>query len=169
MNEVLIEFVNKFTKKDAALVLLDPFGMQVKWRTIQNLQDKRIDLWILLPSGVIINRLLDKNGDLKNKDLIMECLGLSETEIKDNFYKTVHQDSLFGKIVQTQKIPDAITNIAKLYIQKLNKIFKYVTDPSLELKNSKNVTIFHFIFASNNEAALKIASQIIGETKKKVK
>lgn len=31
----------------------------------------------------------------------------------------------------------------------------------LTLENSKNVTIFHFIFASNNKNAVKIAKDII--------
>jgi len=46
----------------------------------------------------------------------------------------------------------------------LKEIFKHVTSRPLILKNSKNVPIFHFVFASNNQTALKIASQIIGKT-----
>lgn len=48
----------------AALVLLDPFGMQVDWNSIKLLKDTRTDLWILIPTGVIVNRLLDRKGEL---------------------------------------------------------------------------------------------------------
>lgn len=169
VNEALNEFLNKFTRDDVALVLLDPFGMQVKWETIQNLKDKRIDLWILLPSGVIINRLLDRNGDLKNIDLLKKCLGINENEIKEKFYNTRINPTLFGEIEQIQKVPDAINKIAEYYIQKLKNIFNYVTNDPLVLNNSRNVPIYHFIFASNNESAHKIAGQIIEATKKKSK
>lgn len=167
VNEVLHEFLNRFTKDDVALVLLDPFGMQIKWETIQNLKDKRVDLWILLPSGVIINRLLDKKGKLSNMNLLKECLGLDESQIKENFYTKSKKLTLFDETEEIQKIPDAITKIAELYVQKLQRIFRCVTKKPLELKNSRNVTIYHFIFASNNQAALKIAGQIIETTKKK--
>ena len=56
-NERILELVNyaKVHPKCATLVLLDPFGMQLNWETIQALKDiKHIDLWILVPSGVIV-------------------------------------------------------------------------------------------------------------------
>jgi three-Cys-motif partner protein len=47
-----------------ALVLLDPFGMQLDWISIERLAHTKIDLWILIPTGVIVNRLLDKKMEL---------------------------------------------------------------------------------------------------------
>lgn len=45
-----------------AVVFLDPFGMQVEWRTIERIgQTKAIDLWILFPLGVAVNRFLTKD------------------------------------------------------------------------------------------------------------
>ncbi|MEM4711334.1 MAG: three-Cys-motif partner protein TcmP [Candidatus Woesearchaeota archaeon] len=169
VNDYIVGFINHLTKDDAALMLLDPFGMQVKWNTIQKLINKRIDLWLLLPSGVIVNRLIDKKGDLKNIKLIEDFLGMNETEIREKFYKKEIQPTLFGETEYIQKIPEAISKIASLYVEKLKEIFKYVTEKPLELKNSKNVTIFHFIFASNNKAAQKIAGQIIDSSKRNSK
>lgn len=54
----------KNNPKLRALVLLDPFGMQVNWESIASLEKSHTDLWILIPTGVIVNRLLDRKGKL---------------------------------------------------------------------------------------------------------
>jgi three-Cys-motif partner protein len=45
VNEVVSDFINQWNENKVALVLLDPYGMQVKWSTIEKMIDKRIDLW----------------------------------------------------------------------------------------------------------------------------
>lgn len=58
-NEAIGKFVSYLQKdkRRKALVFLDPFGMQVSWKTLKELASCKIDLWILVPTGVIINRL----------------------------------------------------------------------------------------------------------------
>lgn len=149
------------TKQYAALVLLDPFGMQIDWESIASLKDTRSDLWILVPTGVIVNRLLDRNGELKQTKKLQSFFGLEEEKIKSFFYKTNRYTTLFGEVEITNKIMKPIEQIAKLYVSQLKTIWKYVSDNPLRLLNSKGVPIFHFIFASNNQHATKIANQII--------
>jgi three-Cys-motif partner protein len=145
------------------LTLLDPFGMQVNWDSIAWLKNTRTDLWILIPSGVIINRLLDRNGKLQNIDKLVSFFGLSEQEIRKYFYEQDNKyHSLFDVGDEIQKISMPIQKISELYIQQLRTIFKKVTPKPLEMKNSRNVPLFHFAFASNNPTALKIANDIIG-------
>lgn len=49
-------------KTHRAVVFLDPYGMQVKWDIIQRIADTRaIDLWLLFPAGIAVNRLLTKD------------------------------------------------------------------------------------------------------------
>ncbi len=43
----------------------------------------------------------------------------------------------------------------------MTSIWNYVTEEPLRLNNRNGVPIFHFVFASNNKNALKIANQII--------
>jgi len=163
VNEVLSVFAKKLTSKDVSLILLDPFGMQVKWASIEQFKNKRVDIWILVPSGVIINRLLDKKGELKNITILEDFFGMTEEEIKNEFYKEEQTQTLFGEETTIKKIPDAIPKIANLYVKRLKDIWKYVTEKPLVLYNSKNVPIYHFIFASNNKVANKIATQIVGD------
>jgi len=148
----------------ASLVLLDPFGMQIKWESIASLRDTRTDIWILIPTGVIVNRLLDKSCSLKHSKKLQSFFGLSEEEIVKYFYQKETQITLFGEEEVIKKVNKPIEKIAELYAMQLNTIWKFVTKKPLRLENSKGVPIFHFIFASNNESALKIANQIIKST-----
>lgn len=55
--------------------------------------------------------------------------------------------------------------IAVVYLTQLKKVFEFVIDEPLVLYNRRNVPIFHFVFASHNETAKKIASEIIARKK----
>jgi three-Cys-motif partner protein len=153
----------KQDKKLKALVLLDPFGMQINWESIELLRGTASDVWILIPSGVIINRLLDKKGELTNINKLCSFFGMTEEEIRKEFYTENITPTLFGEQTKIQKVQAPIKKITDLYIKRLQGIWKYVTPEPLIMKNSMNVEIFHFAFASNNQAGLKIAKDIIGK------
>jgi len=161
---ILIKKMAKALQSDkfAALVLLDPFGMQIDWTSIAELKNTRSDVWILIPTGVIVNRLLDRRGELKNIQKLESFFGLPESKIKEHFYRKEIKQTLFGDEEESiSKVYKPIEKIAKLYSQRLNEIWKYVTEEPLKLKNSTGATIFHFVFASNNPSAVKIAKDII--------
>jgi len=150
------------TDKYAALVLLDPFGMQINWSSIADLKGTRSDIWILVPTGVIINRLLYRSGKLEHVEKLQSFFGLSEEEIKKEFYKKDVAPTLFGNDEEiVTKIVNPIGHIMNLYIRQLKTIWTYVTEQPLRLDNTKGRPLFHLVFASNNANALKIAKQII--------
>ena len=153
-------------KKHVALIFLDPFGMQVNWRSIYSLKGTRSDIWILIPSGVAINRLLPKSGVVKHKSKLEKFFGIGFDQLYSCFYDEKIESTFFGRKKVTIKSDHPIERVAALYIVQLESIWKYVTQEPLVLKNSKNVPIFHLLFASNNKSALKIASQIIGSKQK---
>ncbi len=166
VNNQLQELSKFLNSQMAALVLLDPFGMQIDWASLELLKDKRVDLWILIPSGVIINRFLDRMGKLQFIKKLESYFGISKDEIQKKFYDVDTIDTLFGSETVIIKTNDSIKKIAEVYIEKLKQIFKYVSEVPLKLFNTKNVPIYHFVFASNNETAYKIAKQIIEKKRK---
>lgn len=168
-NEELYKLADRMhnNKSISSLVLLDPFGMQVDWASIENLKGTRTDLWILIPTGVIINRLLDRTAELTHIARLKTFFGKDEDFLKDYFYRKKQEQTLFGEINIIEKIEHPIKRIAELYIQRLEEIFKKVTPEPLVLYNSRNTPIFHFACASNNETAIKIANQIIGKKQRK--
>lgn len=104
-----------------ALVLLDPFGMNLDWSTIESLKGAGVDLWILVPSGMIINRLLERDGSLKHIERLKSYFGIPKDEIEKVFYrKRISEPDLFGERHE-----------------------------------------FHFVCASHNQTAVKIAQDII--------
>lgn len=149
------------SNKFSALVFLDPFGMQIKWDAIASLEGTRSDIWILVPTGVIVNRLLDKKGELKLLTKLQSFFGLNGEEIKKEFYETTVQETLFGETEITKKVLKPIERIANLYLKRLNTIWRYTISKPLRLDNNHGVPIFHLVFASNNKNAVKIANQII--------
>ena len=89
-------------RKDAkALAFLDPFGMQINWASIERLRGLSVDLWILVPTGVIVNRLLERKVDTK-KDLshaekLESFFGKDKEFIRNYFYKETQESTLFGE------------------------------------------------------------------------
>lgn len=163
-NQWLLELSKAMNEKKnnyASLVLLDPFGMQINWESIETLRNTRTDIWILIPTGVIVNRLLDKSCKLKHSKKLQSFFGLDEDIIIEYFYQRKTYTSLFGETEIIRKVSSPIEKIADLYTLRLKTIWKFVTEKPLRLENSRGVPIFHFVFASNNESALKIAKQII--------
>lgn len=149
------------TNKYSALIFLDPFGMQIDWKSIENLKGTRSDIWILVPTGVIVNRLLDKRGKLHSRTKLEAFFGLDEQVIRNEFYKTELQETLFGETEITRKVIKPIEKIANLYLRQLNTIWDYTIDKPLRLDNNHGFPIFHFAFASNNKNAVKIANQVV--------
>jgi|GEM_PF-6342627 len=62
--------------------------MHVEWRSIESLRGPPIDMWILVPKGLGVNRLLKKNGKISEAWLekLEIFLGLSRDEIEKKFY-----------------------------------------------------------------------------------
>lgn len=151
---------NPQNKNYRTLAYIDPCGMQVEWRSIEALRGLPIDMWVLVPTGLGVNRLLKNNGQISEAwlDRLEVFLGLNRNEIENKFYKKV--DSLFPDITLIQKDSDAIEKSAKLYRNRLKEVFKFVSKP-YELKNSTNSVMYHLFLTSNNEAAVKIGDDIV--------
>lgn len=169
-NEKLISLAGylKSNKLNRALAFIDPHGMEVNWNSIIVFKDLGIDMWVLVPTGVAVNRMLKRNAQIPESWIIKleNFLGLKKREIMKSFYHEDPQESLFSnetKLVKEQKITEKIIDI---YSEKLLKVWRYVSKP-LPLKNSKGNCIYHFLLLSNNKTAISIANDIIIKELKK--
>jgi three-Cys-motif partner protein len=151
--------------KTRAVVFLDPYGMQVEWATIAAMGPTQgIDLWILFPLGVGVNRLLLKGGPPRGPwaDRLTRIFG---TEAWQNvFYRPSGQQKLFGGQPDTVKDAD-FKQIARFWVDRLKTIFPEVAPNPLPLRNSKGVPIYLLSFAAANpkggKTAVKIAQDIL--------
>lgn len=141
-----------------ALVFLDPYGMQVRWETMESIAETQaIDLWILFPLGTI-NRMLEKQGqtNLSKQKTLDNCFG--DKEWSTVFYP-LSENMLFQEKSQ-DKISNIFAEVGKYYIERLRNLFPGVADNPLSLYNSKNVPIYLLCFAAANPNGTPIAVRI---------
>lgn len=160
-----------FLKRNSSfkvLAFIDPYGMAVNWSSLRELKGLGVDLWILVPTGIGVNRLLKKDGHISDAWIqkLEKFLGLSKEKVVEYFYKSKTVQTLFGEETNIAKEKQAVEKAALLYKQCLNKIFVHVSEP-LPLKNSMGSIMYHFMMATNNKAALDIANDIIKPKRKK--
>jgi three-Cys-motif partner protein len=149
-----------------AVVFLDPYGMQVDWDLIATIaQTKAIDLWLLFPLGVAVNRLLTTGGPppAEWQDALTRIFGTSAW--KDAFYATHETADLFGDITTEQvKLAD-FDKISRFFVQRLETVFAGVAKKPLALMNSRQNPLYLLCFASANPkgapTAIKIANHIL--------
>jgi three-Cys-motif partner protein len=152
----------KTNKNYRALVYIDPYGMSINWSSIESLKGLGVDLWILVPTGMGINRMLINDGRISDGWLqkLETFLGYPRKEIMNHFYKLNIKQTLFGEETNIQKEKDAALLAGKLYSKKLKQIFSDVSKPFV-MRNSQNAIMYHFMMAANNKAAIKIANDVI--------
>lgn len=155
----------KYLKKNKdyrVLAFVDPYGMSVNWTSIETLKGLGVDLWILVPTGMGVNRLLKKDFNISEAWLskLEKFIGLNRNEIIDYFYKRKLTFTLFGEETMIEKEKDAIEKAGELYRKRLNEVFQFVSEP-FKMKNSTGTIMYHFMMASNNRIAQKIANDII--------
>ena len=64
-NTYLQQLCEKDWKTRRAVVFLDPYGMEVEWKTLEAIaMTQAIDLWLLFPLGIAVNRLLKRDGNI---------------------------------------------------------------------------------------------------------
>ena len=165
-NSFLINWCQQMDwSKNRAVVFLDPYGMQVNWELLQAIANtKAIDLWLLFPLGVGVNRLLtrEKFPEKSWADALTRIFG---TEDWRSFYKPSSQPSLYGESTTECKSVD-FEQIGNFFINRLETIFPEVVKKPLQLCNSRNNPLYLFCFAAANKTAIKIAGDIIGKTKR---
>ena len=141
--------------------------MDVNWSSIEALKGLDVDLWILVPTGLGVNRLLRRDGNIPNAWLsrLETFFGIDRSHLLESVYQEVTTTNLFGEVqTETVKNGNSAQIIRDTYVQKMHEIFKFVSNP-YELCNAKNSIMFHFFLASNNQTAVKIANDIIKKLK----
>lgn len=166
-NEFLQEWCSTMNSaKERAVVFLDPYGMQVEWPTLEAIaQTKAIDLWLLFPLGVAVNRLMTKDQPPPPQwtAALTRTLGTDEWQ---KFYPDTVEPSLFGNVHLKRKNASLETT-AQFFVSRLNSVFEKVAPNPLSLKNSKGTPIFLLCFAAGNPkgapTAIRIAQHILNQ------
>lgn len=152
--------------RNRAVVFLDPYGMSVDWQTVRVLgqtgTEKRgaVDLWVLIPVGQAVNRLLTRNRRPSGAWAERLTTFFGTDKWIDAFYQIKPRMTLFGEIEEFEKQAN-FESIGDFFIERLQTVFPYVAEHSLALLNSRNNPLFLLCFAASNKTAVKIAEDIL--------
>ncbi len=111
-------------RSQRGVVLLDPFGSQVHWQTIEAVAaTEALDLWYLFPAGLSVFRQISSDGtvDATHAPSLTRLLGTEEW--KNAFLKPSKQADLFGAPMSHEKIVTP-ESAAQYMIERLGNVFK---------------------------------------------
>lgn len=159
-NQEIQRLCEKDWSSHRAVLFLDPYGMQVEWRTIEAIARTRaIDLWLLFPLGIGVNRLLTRSGQMPPswRNRLNALLGTESWY--DQFYKVESSPTLFDS--DEEKVAKAsMATIGQYFVRRLGELFPGVAKDPGVLRNSHNNPLYLFCFAVGNERGKTIALRI---------
>ncbi len=163
-NTEIRHLCGKNWRSHRAVLFLDPYGMQVDWKTIEAVAaTKAIDLWLLFPLGIGVNRLLTRSGDIPAswRSRLNSLLGTEDWY--DQLYRVEKTATLFG---DADRVVKATTKtIGRYFVERLRSIFPAVADEPRVLRNASNSPLYLLCFAVGNEngapTAMRIANHLL--------
>lgn len=168
-NTEIRDLCSKDWRRHRAVLFLDPYGMQVEWKTIEAIAStKAIDLWLLFPYSVGVNRLLTKSGEIPEAWQKRLDLFLGTKDWRERLYRQESQRGLFGDD-EDRVVKAKLDAIGAYFNERLASVFAGVAQQPGVLRNSSNSPLYLLCFAVGNdkgkakEIALRIANHLLKE------
>ncbi len=160
-NEELLVLCRGDWRGRRAVVFVDPFGMQVDWDTMAAIAGTRaMDLWLLFPLGVGVNRLLLRSGEIPAPWQDKLDVFLGTTQWRESLYRRQpDQPSLFGDGDEV-RIKATVDKIGRFFVDRLRTVFPGVAEEPGVLRNSRNSPLYLLCFAASNMRGAPIALRI---------
>ena len=146
------------------VLLLDPYGLQVEWKTVELVAaTQAIDMWLLFPLSV--TRLLVNSGEIPDAWRSRLNIFFGNEEWYAEFYKKrrVPIDDLFGDDT-VEVVKASLQDIGDYFVRRLEGVFAGVAPPGV-LRNTNQQPLFLFCYGIGNprgkEIGLRIAKHLI--------
>jgi len=154
--------VQEVWRSQRGVVLLDPFGNQVLWQTVEAIAaTKALDLWYLFPAGNGVYRQVSNDGtiDRTHEQSITNMYGTEEW--KTAFLKPSQQGDLFGDTTRQEKVVTP-ESAAEFMIERLRTVFQGgVMDEMIPLgKHAYPSFYLLFAWANPSEKAGVLAKKL---------
>jgi three-Cys-motif partner protein len=150
-------------KKTRAVMFLDPYGMNVEWRTLEAIRrTEAIDLWYLVSLSGLYRQATHRGSalDEKKRAALTRMLGTPAWETA--WYEESRQVDLISMMAPEETRRTAsLDRIEAFVLDRLRSLFPEVLEP-LRLHNDRNAPMFSLFFAMSNPspAARKVATPI---------
>lgn len=159
-NTEIQELCRKDWSAHRAVLFLDPYGMQVEWKTIEAIAaTKAIDMWLLFPLGIGVNRLLTRSGEIPESWRRRLNLLLGTENWYDEFYRVESTPTLFGT-AEDRVVKATTETMGRYFNERLKSVFAAVADEPKVLRNSANCPLYLLCFAVGNDKGAPIALRI---------
>lgn len=156
-------------EKERAVAFLDPYGMNVEWTLIERIgRTKAIDLWLLFPIGMGVNRLLKRDGT-PNPIFAAKLSRMFGTDKwQDHFYRTEAAPAdLFDDQRTITRKEATFEGIGRFYLERLATVFASVCPRFKLLYNTRGNPLYMLCFAASNpvgaKPAIEIAHYLLGK------
>lgn len=170
-NEALPACLQPLTRRDRAIVFLDPFGMEVRWSTLEAIAASRVvDLWYLFPLGGLYRQATLEASHIDETKAAALTRILGTPEWRSAFYAPPRQGNLFGATSE-ERTADVQQMLDWVKTKRLETIFPGVLDPLVlyqtKASGARGAPLFALFFAvSNPDArarglALRIAGDML--------
>jgi three-Cys-motif partner protein len=134
------------------VVLLDPFGSQVAWATVEAVAATRaLDLWYLFPAGLSVFRQISSDGrvDPTHAPSLTKIFGTDEWQAA--FLKPSPQEDLFGGPRRQEKLVTA-ESAARFMMERMRGVFRGgVLDEMIPL-GKHSYPSYYLLFAWGNDS-----------------
>lgn len=146
---------------DRAVVFLDPYGMNVEWKTLTMLAATRaVDVWYLFPLEGVTRQLAHKLDRIDaNKKLKLDQIFGTDAWRTELYETYVERDLFDTQTLQSERAVDK-RQIEQYAINRLKTIFSYVSPP-MPLVNNSERQLFSLLCLANpaTEAADKLINR----------
>lgn len=156
-----MEIANRFSAWDLrGVAFLDPYAANLNWTTVQALaRTRKFDVIINFPIDMAINRLIARNGNIRENWVQELDLCFGSHDWHDLAFEET-APNLFGE-TEVVKRTGTASRLLTLYHNNLKQAFGHVSKPSL-VRNTKGHPLYYLIWASSNRRGLPIADHILG-------
>jgi three-Cys-motif partner protein len=147
-----------------AIVFLDPYGMQVKWETLEILARSAVDVWYLFPLMGVTRQLAKTfiNIDRHKSMSLNEIFGNTEWE-SDLYSIENSQGNLFDEFENNAKRHADQKAIEKYSKDRLKTLFRYVSEPLPLLTDGGAKLYSLFCMSNGNDKAVKLIRKLSNE------
>jgi len=148
----------RYEKFNRGLTVLDPFGMDIEWSTIEQISETRaIEIFMNFPV-MALNRTVLPNDPNALTEAQIERMNRfwGSTKWRGDIYEQV--PTLFGPVEMKIRRTTG-QRLGRLFKKRLEEVFPHVTAP-LVMTNSKNAPLYCLIFAGHNSTGAKIVQEI---------
>ena len=157
-NEFLRKFDNDW-RRWRGVLLLDPFGAEVEWSTIEKIADfNALDTWILFPTSALARML--STGKMPEDVNPNWAVRLTKVYGDDSWRELYHETTnLLGETLRQRR--PGVSGLLSIYKEKLRDLFDdRFLEKSRTLMNSRKSPLFEFIFCAGHPAGTRIAHDI---------